>query len=105
MLKLNDIINFFLKIHDPTSFEKQANDVGKQYSSAIFYNDEKTKNVIEQAIINSQSKYKNKIVTKILKEKNFVVAENIHQNFYALNETHPYCQFVIKPKLNNIDKM
>ena len=105
VLKLNDIINFFLKIHDPTSFEKQANDVGKQYSSAIFYNDEKTKNVIEQAIINNQSKYKNKIVTKILKEKNFVVAENIHQNFYALNETHPYCQFVIKPKLNNIDKM
>ena len=41
---------------------------------------------------------------KILKEKNFVVAENVHQNFYALNENHPYCQFVIKPKLNKIEK-
>ena len=57
VLKLNDIINFF-KIHDPTSFEKQANDVGKQYSSVVFYNDEKTKNVIEQVIINNQINYK-----------------------------------------------
>ena len=102
VLKLNDIIDFFLKIHDPTSFERQGNDVGKQYSSVIFYKEEKTKNVIEQAINKYQINYKNKIVTKILEEKNFVVAEDVHQNFYALNETHPYCKFVIKPKLNNL---
>ena len=102
VLNLDSIINFFLKIHDPTSFEKQGNDVGKQYSSVVFYKDEKTKNVIEQVIINNQINYKDKIVTKVLKEKNFVVAENVHQNFYALNKTHPYCQFVIKPKLNKI---
>ena len=102
IIKLDDIIKFFLKIHDPTSFEKQGNDIGKQYSSVIFYKDEKTKNIVEQGLINNQINYKNKIVTKILKEKNFVVAENVHQNFYALNETHPYCQFVIKPKLDKI---
>ena len=102
IIKLDDIIKFFLKIHDPTSFEKQGNDVGKQYSSVIFYKDEKTKNIIEQGLINNQINFKNKIVTKILKEKNFVVAENVHQNFYALNKTHPYCQFVIKPKLDKI---
>ena len=102
LIKLDDIIEFFLKIHDPTSFEKQGNDVGKQYSSVIFYKDEKAKNIVEKGLINNQINYKNKIVTKILKEKNFVVAENVHQNFYALNETHPYCQFVIKPKLDKI---
>jgi methionine-S-sulfoxide reductase len=103
VLKLNDIVNFFLKIHDPTTFERQGNDVGKQYSSVIFYKDEKTKNVIEQLIVKNQIKYKNKIVTKILKEKNFVVAENAHQNFYMTNENHPYCQFVIKPKLKKME--
>lgn len=104
VLNLDNIINFFLEIHDPTSFEKQGNDAGKQYSSVVFYKDEIMKNVVEQVINNNQIHYKNKIVTKVLKEKNFVVAENVHQNFYALNKTHPYCQFVIKPKLNKIAK-
>ena len=103
IIKLDHIIEFFLKIHDPTSFEKQGNDIGKQYSSVVFYKDEKTKNFVKQVISKNQINYKNKIVTKILIEKNFVVAENVHQNFYALNETHPYCQFVIKPKLNKLE--
>ena len=103
IIKLDDIIKFFLKIHDPTSFEKQGNDIGKQYSSVVFYKDEKTKDFVKQVISKNQINYKNKIVTKILSEKNFVVAENVHQNFYALNETHPYCQFVIKPKLNKLE--
>ena len=104
IIKLDDIIKFFLKIHDPTSFEKQGNDIGKQYSSVIFYEDEKTRDFVKKVISKNQINYKNKIVTKIFKEKNFVVAENVHQNFYALNETHPYCQFVIKPKLEKIKK-
>ena len=104
IIKLDDIIKFFLKIHDPTSFEKQGNDIGKQYSSVIFYIEEKTKDFVKQVISKNQINYKNKIITKILKEKNFVVAENVHQNFYALNEAHPYCQFVIKPKLDKIKK-
>lgn len=103
IIKLDHIIEFFLKIHDPTSFEKQGNDIGKQYSSVVFYKDEKTKDFVKQVISKNQINYKNKIVTKILSEKNFVVAENVHQNFYALNETHPYCQFVIKPKLNKLE--
>ena len=103
IIKLDHIIEFFLKIHDPTSFEKQGNDIGKQYSSVIFYREEKTKDFVKQIISKNQINYKNKIVTKILSEKNFVVAENVHQNFYALNETHPYCQFVIKPKLNKLE--
>ena len=103
IIKLDHIIEFFLKIHDPTSFEKQGNDIGKQYSSVVFYKDEKTKDFVKQVISKNQINYKNKIVTKILIEKNFVVAENVHQNFYALNETHPYCQFVIKPKLNKLE--
>ena len=103
IIKLDHIIEFFLKIHDPTSFEKQGNDIGKQYSSVIFYREEKTKDFVKQVISKNQINYKNKIVTKILSEKNFVVAENVHQNFYALNETHPYCQFVIKPKLNKLE--
>ena len=103
IIKLDHIIEFFLKIHDPTSFEKQGNDIGKQYSSVIFYREEKTKDFVKQVISQNQINYKNKIVTKILSEKNFVVAENVHQNFYALNETHPYCQFVIKPKLNKLE--
>ena len=102
IIKLDDIIKFFLKIHDPTSLEKQGNDIGKQYSSVIFYEDEKTRDFVKKVISKNQINYKNKIVTKIFKEKNFVVAENVHQNFYALNETHPYCQFVIKPKLDKI---
>ena len=103
IIKLDHIIEFFLKIHDPTSFEKQGNDIGKQYSSVIFYREEKTKDFVKQVISKNQINYKNKIVTKILIEKNFVVAENVHQNFYELNETHPYCQFVIKPKLNKLE--
>ena len=103
IIKLDHIIEFFLKIHDQTSFEKQGNDIGKQYSSVIFYREEKTKDFVKQVISKNQINYKNKIVTKILSEKNFVVAENVHQNFYALNETHPYCQFVIKPKLNKLE--
>ena len=80
-----DILNYFFKIHDPTTLNKQGPDVGTQYRSEIFFLDDEQKKIAEKVKSKLSSKYKRKIVTNISKEKNYCKAEEYHQKYIQKN--------------------
>lgn len=99
------ILEIFFATHDPTTLNRQGNDIGTQYRSAIFYTTEEQK---EQAIsfikmLEEEKIYENKIVTEVTEEKPFYLAEENHQSYYEYNKTQPYCQVIINPKLKKLE--
>lgn len=101
-ITLEDILDIFFKIHDPTSLDKQGADIGIQYRSAIFYENEEDKNAIENFITKQQPYYTLPIVTQYYKLKNYCRAEEYHQHYFTKNPYQSYCQFVIAPKIKKI---
>ena len=104
---MDKLLLIFFQTHDPTQLNRQGNDFGTQYRSAIFYTDIKQKKITENIIKKlSESIYKNKeIVTKIELAKDFFEAEKEHINYYDLNSNQPYCQVVINPKLEKLKSL
>ncbi len=96
------ILDVFWTSHDPTTRNRQGADVGTQYRSAIFYQDEVQKITAEQSRASAQSSFENPIVTEISPLRAFYPAENYHQDYYRQNQAAPYCQFVIRPKLEKL---
>jgi peptide-methionine (S)-S-oxide reductase len=98
------ILDVFWHTHDPTTLNKQGNDIGTQYRSAIFYHDEKQKEIAEKSKrdLENTGIYKNPIVTEITPFKNFYVAEDYHKNYYEIHRNAPYCNFVIDPKVHKL---
>jgi len=107
LISLDKLLLIFFQTHDPTQLNRQGNDFGTQYRSAIFYIDINQKKITENIIKKlSQSIYKNKeIVTKIELAKDFFEAENEHVNYYDLNSNEPYCQVVINPKIQKLKSL
>ena len=105
-VKFEKLLNIFFNSHDPTTKDRQGNDIGNHYRSAIFYTDIHEKEVSEDFILklNKEKVFTNKIVTEIVEFKKFHLAESEHQNYYNNNQTQPYCSFVIKPKLQLLRK-
>ena len=105
-ISYQQILNVFWQAHDPTTLNKQGADVGTQYRSVIFYHSEEQKTLAENSKIEAdQSEYwPNPIVTEITKINNYSDAEDNHDNYYQDNPYQPYCQFVIKPKLDKLKK-
>lgn len=101
-----ELVNIFFLTHDPTTLNKQGNDVGTQYRSAIFFHSEEQRKLAEEvkSEIESKGLYTDKIVTEITEFKNFYTAEKYHQNFYNNNQNYPYCKIVIDPKVNKFRK-
>lgn len=104
VISLEDILYIFFKMHDPTTLNKQGADVGTQYRSVIFYNDEFQKNVAEKALAEASKLYNNVIVTEISPLLDFYPAEVYHQNYYNLNKEASYCSYVIDPKIEKLKK-
>ena len=104
IISLDKLLLIFFQTHDPTQLNRQGNDVGTQYRSAIFYSDLKQKKITENIIKKlSQSIFKNKeIVTKTELAKDFFEAEKEHVNYYDLNSNQPYCQVIINPKIQKL---
>lgn len=98
------LLEIFFKLHDPTTLNRQGNDTGTQYRSAIFYHDENQNNTAEKVKqqIEESHIYKDPIVTKIESYKNFYSAEEYHQNYYERNSYQPYCQIIIDPKIQKL---
>jgi peptide-methionine (S)-S-oxide reductase len=96
------LLEVFWHAHDPTTMNRQGNDVGTQYRSAIFYQDEKQKAAAEKSKREAQKEFDAPIVTEIQPLTKFYVAEDYHHNYYNDNKAQPYCQFVIKPKLKKL---
>ena len=105
-ISLKQILNVFWQAHDPTTLNRQGNDVGTQYRSVIFYhNDEQRLVAVESKIFAENSGYwNNPIVTEITELNNYSDAEDNHHNYYNQNSNQPYCIFVIKPKLDKLER-
>jgi peptide-methionine (S)-S-oxide reductase len=101
IISYEDILRVFFHTHDPTTLNRQGNDIGTQYRSAIFFHDdaqaEGAKKIIEE--IEKSHLWTNKIVTELSKFALFYSAEGYHQDYYKLNGHDPYCNYVISPKM------
>lgn len=96
------ILEVFWLAHDPTTLNRQGNDVGTQYRSVIFYHNETQKELAIESKRKHTPLYPNPIVTEISPLPEFYPAETYHQNFFALNPGNPYCNYVIPPKLKKM---
>lgn len=100
IISLETILQVFFSFHDPTTLNRQGNDVGTQYRSIIFYESEEEKTRIDKYIEETASGFwDNPIITEIAAAEIFYPAEAYHDNYYELNSAQPYCKFVIEPKV------
>lgn len=101
-----ELLEVFFKTHDPTTLNRQGNDVGTQYRSAIYYHDQEQMELaqtLKDEFENSKL-WPNPIVTEIAPLTEFYLAEDYHFNYFNQNSSQPYCQFVIRPKLDKFYK-
>ena len=97
------VLAWFWDLHDPTTLNRQGNDSGTQYRSAIYYHSDAQKVTAEASKAAAKANFKDPIVTEITKASEFYPAENYHQNYYNENKSkNPYCRFVIEPKLKKL---
>jgi len=97
-----DLLQVFFETHDPTTLNRQGADVGTQYRSAIFFHTESQQQQAEAFIreLENQKAFKDPIVTEVTAMDTFYPAEDYHQNYFNDNQQQPYCQLVIRPKLD-----
>ena len=106
-LEYEDLLSVFFTIHDPTTLNRQGNDVGTQYRSAIFYHSDEQKRTAEATIakLGSQALFKSPIVTEVVPAAQFHMAEDDHQEYFArVGAGNPYCSYVIEPKVAKFRK-
>ena len=106
MITYSQILNVFWQSHDPTTLNRQGNDVGPQYRSVIFFHDESQEEIAKKSKVDADKSgyWDNEIVTEITLLNNYYDAEDYHDNYYNNNPNQPYCLFVIKPKLDKLEK-
>ena len=102
----SQILNVFWQSHDPTTLNRQGNDVGTQYRSVIFFHNESQEEIAKKSKVDADKSgyWDNEIVTEITPLNNYYDAEDYHDNYYKNNPNQPYCLFVIKPKLDKLEK-
>ena len=104
VLSYSDLLHVFFTLHDPTTLNRQGNDVGEQYRSVIFYRDEAQKKTAEEVIaeLTREKVFDRAIVTAVEPASTFYPAEDYHQDYFANNRNQPYCMFVVAPKVKKI---
>lgn len=107
VVSFKEILEVFWQTHDPTTLNRQGNDVGTQYRSGIYYHNEEQKQIAEEykQKLDESGAFPNPIVTEILPLDNFYVAEDYHQNYYKSNPDQGYCRLVVKPKVDKFKKV
>ncbi|MBP7273792.1 MAG: peptide-methionine (S)-S-oxide reductase MsrA [Saprospiraceae bacterium] len=105
-ISLAEILDIFWHVHDPTTLNRQGNDVGTQYRSVIFYRNEVQKNIAVASIAAAEKEgiWADKIVTTLEPFKQFYIAENYHQNYFKDNPNQPYCIYVVSPKVEKFKR-
>jgi peptide-methionine (S)-S-oxide reductase len=106
LISFRDLMTVFFATHDPTTLNRQGNDAGTQYRSAILYANEEQKQEAAKFIqeLETGQTFKSPVVTTLEPLTEFYPAEDYHQKFYANNPYQPYCQYTIPPKLNKLHK-
>ena len=107
VISYDELLEVFWEVHDPTTLNRQGNDVGTQYRSVIFYQDEEQKQKAEhyKEELNKSKAYDKPIVTEITAFTKFYPAEDYHQNYFNTHGNQPYCSIVIKPKVEKFEKV
>ncbi|MDW7692941.1 peptide-methionine (S)-S-oxide reductase MsrA [Flammeovirgaceae bacterium SG7u.111] len=107
VISYEEVLDIFWKIHDPTTLNKQGNDVGTQYRSAIFYHNQGQKVAAEKAVkeVGESGLWSDPIVTQVTALDVFYKAEDYHQEYYQNNPNQPYCIYVVKPKVEKFEKL
>lgn len=107
VLSYRELLEVFWQTHDPTTLNRQGNDIGTQYRSAIFYHDPEQMEVAQnmKTVLEQSKVWPDPIVTEIQPLKAFYLAEDYHQNYFNHNAEQPYCQFVIGPKLGKFREL
>lgn len=105
-ITFSQILNVFWQSHDPTTLNRQGNDVGTQYRSVIFFHNESQEEIAKKSKVDADKSgyWDNEIVTEVTLLNNYYDAEDYHDNYYNNNPNQPYCLFVIKPKLDKLEK-
>ncbi|MGZ5091561.1 MAG: peptide-methionine (S)-S-oxide reductase MsrA [Burkholderiales bacterium] len=106
VVSFSDILGIFFAIHDPTTLNRQGNDLGTQYRSAIFYHTPKQKEIAREVMadVAREQLYPRPLVTQLEPASTFYVAEDYHQEYFARNPIQGYCQFVVAPKVAKFRK-
>jgi len=99
VVSLENLLEIFFVVHDPTTLNQQGADKGTQYRSVIYFTNDDEKQIIDQSIDKAQKNYQNKIVTEVSELGEVYPAEGYHQDYYRQNSSQGYCQVVIAPKL------
>ncbi len=104
LISYADLLEVFFATHDPTTLNRQANDVGTQYRSAIFYTDEEQFETANQYMkaLNDSNIFEDPIVTELMPLEVFYDAEDDHNSYYDLNREQPYCTYLIDPKIKKL---
>lgn len=102
IISYDTILEVFFTVHDPTQLNRQGNDIGTQYRSAIFFTNEEQKIIAERIKSDFQQYFDDEIVTEITAESNYHEAEEYHHDYFNLNPRNGYCQMVVAPKLSKV---
>ncbi len=100
-ISFKEVLQVFFTVHDPTTLNRQGNDIGSSYRSAIFYNSDEQKKTAEEVIkeVEAEAIYSDPIVTEVTAFDKFYIAEDYHQEYFTNNPNQPYCAAVIAPKV------
>ena len=98
-ISLRELLEIFFVIHDPTTLNRQGNDVGTQYRSGIYWSDEDDRAVAQQVLDDVNQHLAGQVVTELLPLNNFSAAEDYHQDYFANHPNQGYCAFVVAPKV------
>ncbi|BAM06207.1 peptide-methionine (S)-S-oxide reductase MsrA [Leptospirillum ferrooxidans] len=105
VISYEELLEIFFTIHDPTTLNRQGHDIGTQYRSVIFSHDKRQELSAKTIIKNLASAYPNPIVTEVVPLSVFYPAESYHQDYFSDNPDQPYCQAVVRPKLEKFRKV
>jgi peptide-methionine (S)-S-oxide reductase len=106
VLSYADLLRVFFSVHDPTTLNRQGNDIGSSYRSAIFYHSEEQRRTAQEIIdeVTKEGVYDDPIVTEVTQFEKFWPAEDYHQEYFANNPNQPYCTAVVAPKVAKFRK-
>ena len=106
-ITFDELLEIFWEVHDPTTLNRQGNDIGTQYRSVVFYRNDEQKALVEKykAALNKSGAWDSPVITSLEPFVHFYSGEDYHQNYYNDNGSQGYCQFVIKPKVDKFQKV
>ena len=107
LISFSEVLEVFFFVHDPTSFNRQGGDIGTQYRSVIFYHSDEQKSIAQDFMdrLNSEQVWDQPIVTELTEINNYYKAEDYHHNYLGNNPENPYCQSVVRPKVDKFKKV